>query len=371
LAGPENSSTPLIYPSMVYIDTVNGISLSTAILTTLVGTPDLPVNNLPDAIAIAALRDINNFHVKGPLTITQNLTNPTYNFFGDGDITVSYVNMNNYDMTGCTFNALGVTGSTPGFIICSNCFVTGSIVNPALIGLSNGILNNCMVGSVGGVPLGVGISCTNCTSYGSPYLGVSLTGGGSVVWSGGSGQLTVLNADNAASLFLMYAPAIILFIDPTCVNGVIYCGLGGIVQDFSSAPCLIYDYVNFPLGKSTVTTKIIQKPANSGLLGVLICGFNPVRVDIMILSATGPQTPNLTSAAVYLYVGATNTLTFIGVTPAASLNAARQQVQAVGPWFLSAGDVIVVNLLGTGAGLTSLRLDVTYAPDNWGGKLSL
>jgi hypothetical protein len=180
MAGPQTSSTPLIYPSnMVYIDTVDGVKLSPSVTPTLIGTATLPVNNLADAIFLAAQRLTNNFHVKNVLTLDRNLAPNVYNFFGDGDWWVSTIDLNNKDVNNSGFNGLGVLGSSPGFVWADNCYVSGSVTDPTIFAMFDGNITRSIIGSFRGKPLGAGTNFLYCISYGPPFL-ISLSGGGAV-----------------------------------------------------------------------------------------------------------------------------------------------------------------------------------------------
>lgn len=355
----ETSTAVVILPGMVYIDTVGGVSFNPDQPSTIVGTATLPVNNLADAIVLAVLRNTNNFHVKNGLTVDADLAN--YNFVGDNDWYVSFVDLNNHDLTGCTFQGLTVIGNSPGYIVCVSCFVTGTAfdLTPAII---SGDLINCRVGSIKGIPSGFPINCYNCISSGSPFV-FDIGGGGGIGWAGGSGGINVYNADNPFSIFNLVSILGGIYLDPSCVNGNIYIEAANDVHDVS-AGSFVFDISTYGKAKEAVQSYHITSPANAG--NVVIATVSDIRhigvtIEKMVLRSNGVTTGDLTSAAIYGEAGGELTLISAAVATQAALNAAGKQVNTTGgPWTIRDAQTLIVNLIGTGATHVDLTLDIFF-----------
>jgi hypothetical protein len=358
MAGPQTGSTPLIYPNMVYIDPINGVSLTTAIITTVIGTPDEPVNNLGDAIKIAALRNTNNFHVKNVLFLDRNLPQP-YNFFGDGDITISGVNFNFFDATNSIFHGLATLGASPGFIYGYNCFVSGTLTDISP-GQFVGKFWDCLVGSIIAIPGSNQIACFNCNPVGNPYY-QSTFGGGYIFWAGGSGALSIHLSNNALSLFIVMATDCTVLVSSDCTAGVVTIDEASKVYNFVTNPAMtVNDYVTYAKARTAIFTKVITSAANAGDVLAFTASQGRVKINSIIERSNGATTGDLTTAAVYCETAKAVTLISTLLATQAALNAIGKQVQGVGPWTLESGHTGIISLLGTGATPVNLTLDIEF-----------
>ena len=332
-----------------------------------IGSPGTASNNLTDALIIAAYRNTNTFHIKNKLVLDQDLLSP-YNFTGDGDWFTSGVNLNNHDVANSTFINLAVEGSSPGFFTAFGCFVTGSIANPAILSMVDATLNNCLVGSIAGIPLGFGINALNCTSWGPPYLGASLSGGGIMAWVGGQGDLSVINMDNAASFFYLSAISVSLNVLASCTAGLVQIAAAAIVFVDLAATVTLDDEWTFAPGKHNVLYRHVIFPANSGS-HVMWTATDALKIVELVLQARGAATPDLTTAGIY--GGPGDVLTMLDPIRATRANLAVNGMlqQAEGPWILEAGDTIDIDLVGTGPGATNLGMNVVFEPIQFGAYL--
>ena len=352
----------------VYIDAVNGA----AGIQWPLGTPGYPVNNLTDAKNIAAYRNTNNFHVKNGLVLDQPVI--AYNFFGDGDVFESYIDLNNQDVSASSFFDLGVIGSSPGLFFGTRCFVSGEFgvtFAPAVIFAQ---LTDCGVGSIQPVPL-LTIDCLNCKSYGGAFS-FSTAGGGFIGWEGGLGFVALINSDNALSTFVMNSTQCALYLDPTCTNGVVVIDEAYSVNDFSSPGCQVSDYASYQIGKPYEFSLEITSPANAGdvLVATVVAPPNTVivtskpriKINSVLVRSRGNTTADLTSAGVY--AGAAKVLTLVdpALATKANLAALDAQEQGVGPWVLDVGGTVVISLVGTGATPVDLTVTIDYQPLNQG-----
>jgi hypothetical protein len=347
----------------VYIDPVNG----TAGTTWPIGTAGKPVNNLTDAIIISGFLNTSNFHIKNRLVLDQDLLKP-FTFIGDGDWFTSGVDLNTHDVATSTFINLAIEGSSPGFLTAFGCFVTGSIANPAILCMIDATLNGCLIGSIAGIPLGFGINAFNCTSWGPPYLGVSLSGGGLFAWVGGQGDVSVINMDNPACFFYLSAISVSLNVSASCTAGLVQIAAAAIVFVDLAATVTLDDEWTFAPGKHNVLYRHVIFPANSGL-HVMWTATDAMKIVELVLQARGAATPDMTTAAIY--GGPADVLTMLDPFRATRANLLVNGMlqQAEGPWILEAGDTIDIDLVGTGAGATNLGINVVFEPIQFGAYL--
>ena len=171
MAQASASQLPYIIPDMVYYSSTGWTGTNIPI-----GTPSYPVNNVADLISICTSRGMNNIHVKGFLTLDRNLTSTPYNFFGDGDLSVSGVVLHSMDAEGSTFHDMALLGSSPGYLLAWKCFVSGNLSNyfaAAIVGR----FFECQIGSISAIPGSEQLQCIRCNAVGGSYLQTTSSGG--------------------------------------------------------------------------------------------------------------------------------------------------------------------------------------------------
>lgn len=338
----------------VYIDTVNGTPGNLWPM----GSPGYAVNNLTDALIIAGWRNTNKFHVKNVMLADQNITDKI--FIGDGDQGTSAVDLNGFDANNSSFKDIGVLGSSPGWIYCQNCFVSGAFNNPAIFAQVCGRFLDCMIGSLIAIPGGDEIQLNNCTFNGAYSLSVS--GGGYIQVIGGHGQLVLINSDDAACYTSITAADVVVVLAASNILG--YCGILNaitVVYQTTAFPAfLVEDYATFNRGKSITVSVAITSAANAGNVVLATCYYGTLVIESIILRAVGAAPADLTHIAVYANAGNINTLIDPGLGIQPNLDNAGDQVSAVGPWALAGGANITATLTGTGATAVAIYAYITY-----------
>ena len=114
----------------VYIDTVNGVAGTGD----TVGTPTNPVNNLPDAYAIATSKNLEAFFVRGPIVLDRDLLK--WRFEGISSRFADSVDINGFDVGDAVFESMAVSGAMQGRIECVGCRL-------AIITAIDGIFSDC------------------------------------------------------------------------------------------------------------------------------------------------------------------------------------------------------------------------------------
>lgn len=105
-----------------------------------VGTPQLPVDNFEDALAIAAARGFITLYIKGNATIDNGLNFSGKRFVGEGQTASLFTIDSAANVINCTFNNATITGTLDGGASINDCqvvdldFVDGFIISSVLIG---------------------------------------------------------------------------------------------------------------------------------------------------------------------------------------------------------------------------------------------
>jgi len=217
------------YNGAIYVDTVNGSSGTAA----PIGTYKYPIDNLPDALTVAARESINNIHIDGSLTINgENIEG--YTFYADRSLgnTVTITSMVNAGV--CYFQDLTVSGALTGGTRFTTC------VLGALTGFDGGAKNCLFTGDIAITGSGANYF-TDCDTYftGSNYIEISIGANFlNIIRCRGGFNLT--DYTGVAAVTADFASANVL-IDPTCVSGIII--LSGLVSltDNSGPGCYVID----------------------------------------------------------------------------------------------------------------------------------
>ena len=120
-----------------------------------VGTRSQPVNNLVDAISIAATRGLKNIFVANSLTISGINLSDKYLFIGDSIHTAVTIDAS-ADVTQCEFRNMTVSGTLVGQALLRDCAVTS-------ISMTDGNLFSCAV--IGSISISGATQCTVLDCY--------------------------------------------------------------------------------------------------------------------------------------------------------------------------------------------------------------
>lgn len=378
MAHASASQLPYVVPSIIYVDTTNGFPGTSE----PVGTPQYPVNNMADLVTICTARRIKNIHVKNYLVLDRAMLD--YCFFGDMDWEQTAVWLNNQDVDGSTFNDLQVQGSSPGFITCTRCFVTGghySFLTWLSAAVIVGQLVNCVVGSVMPVPLSAhALTCIDCYAEGGPYNYFTTHNGGHLIWQGGSGGVTFWYSDNVNSLAEFKSVDTVISMALSAAGTVIINGAVWVYDASIDDGVTTYNLATYKPG-NTVTRQSnspgyagsISVPANAGDVTVTtVLGTpygNPVKVNSIIIRSNGATTVDFTSIGVYAGVAKAITLLTPAMGIRANLLTTGMLVEAVGPWILNAGETIIATLTGTGPTAVRMTMEMEFAAVGRGASL--
>lgn len=181
-----------------------------------IGTSAQPVNNMADAVAIAATYDLNTFEVRGQVTITQDVSGKSFTSVAKtGEVTVSVVaNVNE-----CRFDHIGLEGDFNGANIDAERCRLGDCDN------IQGDLYHCGLGGTLLIAAYGALQIDGCTSripgFESPVIdmnpGIDTQVNGRAMSSG----VKVTNCDTPLSTATFEFVAGRINIDPTCTDGTI------------------------------------------------------------------------------------------------------------------------------------------------------
>ncbi len=177
-----------------------------------IGTPAMPVDNLTDAVAIAAARNTRTIHIRDTV-VAAPFNMPNYMIFG-GDLN-DVIQLGGFDFLGTTFNNIGIEGiggGGIGTIEANNCRLNGTY---------HGVFRQCEIQSV----VANGNSYfINCWTFNFPSI-VSLQVGTDHMFIGQSGFLQLNDLALAGTDVWIYGHDLDLIIDVSCTAGrFIICG---------------------------------------------------------------------------------------------------------------------------------------------------
>jgi hypothetical protein len=130
-------ASPGAYQGAVWIDTLGDGSPGTEYP---IGTASQPVDNIADAITIAANHKLAQFNLRGAISLTQDFEN--WVFVGIGALIVDTVNVNGYSIDKTRFESMVVTGAMTGSAYWKECIlnnmsgVSGTGLNVAVDGFA-------------------------------------------------------------------------------------------------------------------------------------------------------------------------------------------------------------------------------------------
>lgn len=120
-----------------------------------IGTASTPVNNLPDAVAIATELGVQTFRFRGAITLNQNY--PNWTFIGIGSEKNDIISLGGFNMNSTIFQSCGLQGSYTGSIEAIECDLN------VLVGL-NGIFRRCGLSSNASLAAGGSVILNTCFS---------------------------------------------------------------------------------------------------------------------------------------------------------------------------------------------------------------
>lgn len=220
------------YSNIVAIDTVNG----EAGTTWPIGTHQYPVDNIVDALIIAANRGLDRLMLHDSVTIgaTDNISGLVVESFGKMDITVTLTAGCSADQTAFRYLNLQGEVSIGDTLLVESCSITGALNN------FTGILNTVAFLDGSSLHIDAWATIMNCLAGGQPTnepeidLNTSAT---TITGWNGNLKLTGKTADNRTLANFVGGNVII---DSTCVIGKIQLlGTGQLEADNSGASCQV------------------------------------------------------------------------------------------------------------------------------------
>jgi len=195
------------------------------------GTPLQPVNNVPDAMTIAAVRGFTRIHVIGNLTLDTGDNIEGMILMGENATNTQITVNSGADTQGCEIQEASVTGNLDGGTILRNCvidnlnyingFVYSCMINPGTIALGGSDTAH-FLDCYSGVP-GVGTPTIDCDGIGIQATPLAIRG-----YNGGI-KLIDMTGGQATSIDLASGQVII---DSTCVSGtVVVRGDGKVIDE--------------------------------------------------------------------------------------------------------------------------------------------
>lgn len=222
----------------VTIDAVNGVA-GTLFPT---GTPRQPVNNLTDAMLIAAGRGFGTIFIIGSLTIDSSGNYDNMIFVGESQTRSEITISSGASVIGCEIYDANISGTLDGDALLKNCLIEDLVY-------VYGIIEHCVLGA-GTIALGGNnpahfLDCwSGVAGVGTPVIDMGGSGQ-SLGIRGYSGGIKIINksGSDSASIDLLAGQIII---DSTVTNGKIECRGVGHLTDNSTGTAIVssHDLIN-------------------------------------------------------------------------------------------------------------------------------
>lgn len=217
----------------VTVDVVNGVSGTVY----PIGTPSNPVDNIPDAVAIASSRGFDTLYIIGNITLDTGDNVSNFTLIGQNATRTTITVNAGADTIGCEIQEAYVTGNLDGGTILRNCVIDS-------LNYINGFVYKCMLNagtiSLGGSTTAHFLDCySGVPGNSTPELdcnGVSNTDDTPLALRNYSGGILLkdLNHGGAVSIDLVSGQ---VKIDHTCTNGtIIIRGNGRVTYNTAAQP---------------------------------------------------------------------------------------------------------------------------------------
>ena len=217
------------------------------------GTPRQPVNNLSDALLIAAYRGFTAFFILGDITLDNSLDFNQYSFIGESSTKSTITVASDAITTRCEFYECTLTGTLDGDCKVKDCVISN-------VNYISGYIELCVLKDT--ITLGGGaeahfLDCWAGTEYANPPT-IDLGGSGQTLVMqnfNGSIKLTNKNGPEEANIT---ANAARIVLDQTITNGTIHIVGTGVLEDNSTGSTVVQsNLVNMDLTflKATLQNK--------------------------------------------------------------------------------------------------------------------
>ncbi len=223
----------------VHVDIINGVAGTTGII----GNEQNPVNNIPDAKIIAAIRGFKKLHLMGDVTIvgTESISGLVMHGKGSGLTTLTV--LAGATTTDTTYRDLHLVGDISGSGFLVNCHL--SDVSGLGCTTSDSTLHGCILNDAILTLRADNIKNVNIFNSGSgnaampPTLDINGSVGDITIhaWHG---EITIKNMTGGNSLTFGSSAAHVI-IDSTCTNGTVEIRGTTLITDNSGAGCTIID----------------------------------------------------------------------------------------------------------------------------------
>jgi len=206
-----------------------------------IGTPQAPVNNLIDALAIAIDRGFTSFFILGDITIDDSLSFNGMAFIGESQVKSTLTVEANADVEDCHFYDAHVTGVLDGGCKIQGCMITD-------LNYINGIIEQCLLepGTIilGGSQEAHLVDCWSGAVGGSiPYIDMGSTGQDLIIRNY-NGDLGIKNLSGMDGISIDLNSGSVT-LDNTITNGsIIIRGVGNVVDNSNGASVDIRELVN-------------------------------------------------------------------------------------------------------------------------------
>jgi len=202
------------FDGKIYLDTVGGSSGTDFPR----GSQGDPVDNLADAMTIAARYSINILHVHNALTLTQDVSGK---IFESDHHSVSTITLNNQIITGTIFNSLHLIGNAGGYTFAANdCYIT-AVTN------MDGTFDNCSFSGTCTVVASGNVSADYSSTQSTAGATINLNSDGVFATIRTSGIFVIIGMDTGSDVAI--TGEVIVYTHSSDVDGSLLLGGVGVL----------------------------------------------------------------------------------------------------------------------------------------------
>ena len=266
----QNSAGLISNPAIEYASFNGGVTvdLTSEYSGTIypVGTPRQPVNNMADALLIAAYRGFITFYIVGDITLDENADYSHFTFIGESEDKTTITIHPNANVSQCEFYECTLTGTLDG-----DCKVKNARILD--VNYISGFIELCVLDgtiTLGGEATAVFLDCWSGNLLGSAIIDLGGSGqtlvmqnfNGHIIWQNKTGDEQIHASLNAGCVH----------IDSTVTNGYIHIVGVGMLEDNSTGSCVINarDLLSPPAVADAVWDKPAGDHRTKGTLGNIL-----------------------------------------------------------------------------------------------------
>lgn len=237
------------------------------------GTAILPVNNIEDAVAIAAARGIKTIHIHGDYTFGATVSLSHLNIRGDGREHYTLTFTTGCILAYCTVENAECTGASFGIVHYERCSLTNYGSSGLIPSSAHVVLIDCVIGGNMPIPANYtgrleAINCSSDNAVPADVPTIDFNGNGmQFIIRNFSGCIMLKNCTNSAAEVALDVQSAGILIDSSCTAGTILARGVGMIVNNSSLTINDYGFISNPSIASAAWDSMIADHLDAGSTG--------------------------------------------------------------------------------------------------------